>query len=76
MSAPAVTCCIGVNSPYQLFSQTRTSGSSITLAKFMHSKKYAWFVAPSPNSATATRPCPLADSAAPVAAAIEPPTMP
>jgi hypothetical protein len=39
MSAPAVTFCIGVNSPYQLFSQTNTAGRLSTLAKFRHSKK-------------------------------------
>ena len=46
------------------------------MAKLRHSKKYAWFVAPSPKYATAIDPLPCSASAAPVAAAMLPPTIP
>ena len=36
-----------------MFSHTNTAGSENTFAKFRHSWKYPWLVAPSPNIATA-----------------------
>src|SRR6266851_6535450 len=78
MELPAQWYVQGVDSAYWLFSQTKTTGSFQTVARFIASWTVPCAAAPSPKKQTVTAPVlrVLALSAAPAARGGPAPTMP